>query len=542
MTAEKTYTREKKIRYHDNMIQNLIVCHNEEKIQAHAAFLKHRTLFGLDPEINPDRLPKTFANAMSRKDSALWATAFNKEYVGFQERKVFKVVRPQPGVKILGTPTRTEYKEDNGKFVKYKVRLVVRGDQQVAGESFNETDLYAQFLKSTEARLLLAIAAKYGCPVLKTDTQQAFLYGDMGDDVVYIRPPDWWPEPIPEGYCLQLVKSVYGTKQAARRWHLHISDWMERNEYHAVNSEKTIFMKRSGDDFIIHGLFVDDMMHVTTSDALLDEFMKKYTADFNVTGGGLMETFLGLEIIQTKHHIKLHLDHYVRDLLREYKTYIQMILRPKKVPISPGVILTSDSCPQIANLRKQKFYRSFLAKLQLAASWIRFDISFTVSQLARFCASVGAPQWAALHHLMEYLEGLPSMHITYRRRQQSGYLLSGFADSDWGNSESRSSTSGNMLMYNGALVMWRSKMQKTTALSTAEAEYYSGSTAATEVNFQLSVSNHIYTGNTLIAAKLWPQPLNETSVTLAQFRDRVTSCDTVTMTTQRELQEDQNKF
>jgi hypothetical protein len=84
---------------------------------------------------------------------------------------------------------------------------------------------------------------------------------------------------------------------------------------------------------------------------------------------------------------------------------------------------------------------------------------------------------------MEYLEGLPSMHITYRRRQQSGDLLSGFADSDWGNSESRRSTSGNMLLYNGAPVMWRSKMQKTTALSTAEAEYYSASTAATEVMY-----------------------------------------------------------
>ncbi len=305
--------------------------------------MKHRTLIGLDPEINPYCPPKTFADAMSRKDSALWAAAFNKEYVGFQERKVFKVVRPRPGVKILGTLTRTEYKEDNGKFVKCKVRLVVRGDQQVAGESFNETDLYAPVLKSTEARLLLAIPAGHGCTVLKTDTQQAFLYGDMGDDVVYIRPPDWWPEPIPEGYCLQLIKSVYGTKQAARRWHLHISDWMERNEYHTVNSEKTIFIKRCGEDFIIHGLFVDDMMHVTTSDALRDEFMKKYTADFNVTGGDLMETFLGMEVIQTKHHVKLHLDHYVRDLLREYKTYIQKTLRPKKVPISPGVILTSAS-------------------------------------------------------------------------------------------------------------------------------------------------------------------------------------------------------
>jgi hypothetical protein len=37
------------------------------------------------------------------------------------------------------------------------------------------------------------------------------------------------------------------------------------------------------------------------------------------------------------------------------------------------------------------------------------------------------------------------------------------------------------MLYNKALIMWKPKMQKTTALSTAEAEYYSASTAGTEI-------------------------------------------------------------
>jgi hypothetical protein len=32
-------------------------------------------------------------------------------------------------------------------------------------------------------------------------------------------------------------------------------------------------MKWVGEDFIIHGLFVDDMQHTSTSQALMDEFM-----------------------------------------------------------------------------------------------------------------------------------------------------------------------------------------------------------------------------------------------------------------------------
>ncbi len=102
-----------------------------------------------------------------------------------------------------------------------------RGNQQ-EGERFKSPDLYAPTFKAPEARLLAAIAAEYGCPLLKTDTRQAFLYGEMGEDkTVYIRPPDWWQEPIPDGHVLLLLKSVYESKQAAPRRHLRM-DGAER--------------------------------------------------------------------------------------------------------------------------------------------------------------------------------------------------------------------------------------------------------------------------------------------------------------------------
>ncbi len=48
----------------------------------------------------------------------------------------------------------------------------------------------------------------------------------------------------------------------------------------------TIFMKLEGKHFIIHGLFVDDMMHIASNNKLKNEFMEKYLRDFNITGGG----------------------------------------------------------------------------------------------------------------------------------------------------------------------------------------------------------------------------------------------------------------
>ncbi len=116
---------------------------------------------------------------------------------------------PPKEAKILGTTTRLDSKIDNGVLAKRKVRMCVRGDQQLE-DSFNPTNLYSPVPKAPEARLLNAIAAEHGCPLFKltTDAWQAFpsLYGDMGDDKVYIRPPDWWPEPIPEGHVLMLLK------------------------------------------------------------------------------------------------------------------------------------------------------------------------------------------------------------------------------------------------------------------------------------------------------------------------------------------------
>ena len=111
------------------------------------------------------------------------------------------------------------------------------------------------------------------------DTKQAFLNGEISTELMYIRPPDWWPEPVPEGYVLQLMKSMYCTRQAARQWHEWISRWMEEHEY-AVNKEKTIFMEWEGPDYIMHGLFVDDMIHTPTSQTMMDNSFKLYAKSF----------------------------------------------------------------------------------------------------------------------------------------------------------------------------------------------------------------------------------------------------------------------
>lgn len=334
-------------------------------------------------------------------------------------------------------------------------------------------------MKAAEVRLFMAIAAQNGLKVFKSDTKQAFLNGEKGEEQIYIRAPDWWPEPVPEGHALMLMKSMYGTRQAARQWHVRISTWMEQHGYMAVNSEKTMFMKRKGKEWIMHGLFVDDMAHASTCEKLKRQFLHEYKRDFDITEEDIMSTFLGMEVEQTKDSIKLHLDTYIQETIDEYKSVIKTMLKPKNVPMQPGVMLECQDCPETPDPRQQKVYRSFVAKLQFAATWTRCDIAYPAAQLARFCASAGASHWAALHHLMGYLEANKSFKLTYHKVGKGG--LEGYADSDWGNSVSRRSTTGLMVRYNEGMVLWRSKMQKTVSLSTAEAEYYAASEMGIEI-------------------------------------------------------------
>jgi hypothetical protein len=90
---------------------------------------------------------------------------------------------------------------------------------------------------------------------------------------------------------------------------------------------------------------------------------------------------------------------------------------------------------------------------------------------------------------MAYLEEKPAS--SYSTSGGGSNCLDGFADSNWGNSITRRSTTGLLARYNRGVVQWRSKMQKTVSLSTAEAEYFSASEMAIEVPYLRNLLENI---------------------------------------------------
>ena len=61
-----------------------------------------------------------------------------------------------------------------------------------------------------------------------------------------------------------------------------------------------------------------------------------------------MQSFLGslLEVEQLDCCIKLHLDTYIQELIAEYQLIRPKFLKQKKVPMSPGLVLDTNDCPE----------------------------------------------------------------------------------------------------------------------------------------------------------------------------------------------------
>ncbi len=79
-SASKTYVRVTQKQYNMDMLDLLKVAAAEHC--AHLAAASHRTLKGLDPEINPDRPPKNYKDAVCRKDREQWEAAMMKSITG----------------------------------------------------------------------------------------------------------------------------------------------------------------------------------------------------------------------------------------------------------------------------------------------------------------------------------------------------------------------------------------------------------------------------------------------------------------------------
>ncbi|GFS74533.1 retrovirus-related Pol polyprotein from transposon RE1 [Trichonephila clavipes] len=91
-------------------------------------------------------IPNCYKQAIRSRDASKWHDAMDKE-INVKERKVWDLVDHPDNIKILENRWVYTIKYDeNNKIVRYKARLVARGNTQLRGESFDEDpEVYAEY-------------------------------------------------------------------------------------------------------------------------------------------------------------------------------------------------------------------------------------------------------------------------------------------------------------------------------------------------------------------------------------------------------------
>jgi hypothetical protein len=425
--------------------------------------------------------PRSIKEAMNRPDWPLFQEAISTEMCAMTDKQVYDTVAhsevPQ-GQRVLQSRMLLNIKRDaDGRLVKYKARLVARGDQQSEDLSFEE--LFAPTAASASFRALCARAAKKSYQIQQIDVSTAYLNADLLSDV-YVRLPtelggDIW----------RLKKALYGLRQAAKQWNEKLSEVLLWLGFQQSSADPCLFFRFFGDDIAFMLFHVDDAVVVGT-DKAVSEAIEHVATQFKIKQLGEVETFLGIQVHREgRDKIILHQSGYAE---RVVQTYGMMDSTSKPVPIPPGTKLFKEGTP----LEDVTTYRSIVGSLNYLAVNTRPDLSFVVSVLSRFMQSPTEDHLKVAKHALRYLRGTKDYGLVYNPCHIEGFTTPAFeyaerqplmlyADADFaGEIETRKSTTGYILFFVGCPVLWKSGLQTMVATSTTEAEFIAAATAVQE--------------------------------------------------------------
>ncbi|XP_039170323.1 uncharacterized protein LOC120294339 [Eucalyptus grandis] len=140
--------------------------------------------------------------------------AVEDEMLALKKNGTWKLVDAPEGKKIVGCKWVFTVKcKLDGSVERYKTRLVAKGFTQTYGVDYQET--FAPVAKINSVRILLSLAAAFDWPLHQLDVKNAFLNGDLEEEVFMSLPPGFAET---EGKVCRLKKSLYGLKQSPRAW------------------------------------------------------------------------------------------------------------------------------------------------------------------------------------------------------------------------------------------------------------------------------------------------------------------------------------
>lgn len=113
------------------------------------------------------------------------------------------------------------------------------------------------------------------------DVKRAFLNGEL-DEELYMEQLEGFVLPVSERKVCKLVKSLYGLKQALKRWHEKFDFVVLSNGFMHNYADKCTCSKFTKEYRVIICLYVDDMLIVGTNIKGINETKAYLTSKFKM--------------------------------------------------------------------------------------------------------------------------------------------------------------------------------------------------------------------------------------------------------------------
>jgi hypothetical protein len=446
--------------------------------------------------------PKTYEDTQSSPLRNKWNESMLSEYTALLKNGTFEFVsRSDPRVRGR-RPTKSRWVytiklNRDGTIERFKSRFVVCGYSQKQGIDYDRT--FSATLRATSFRTLLAIAAGTKMRLIQFDVSNAFVQAKMDDAQVFIEPPkghEVWETINGKrvSKLLLLVRALYGTKQASRLWQETLRQYLvEEVGFKCSKSDPCLYRLTRGNEEILLGVYVDDILVAYRGDNLYREFSSNFFKRFPGKSGPL-NWFLGMAIDQHD-DFSIHIDHK----LSIEKMAEKFIPNNKITREFPGLDLFSklDRAQNDVEraIAQNTPYASLVGALLYVSVMSRPDVAVHTSLLAKFLSDPSSECCEAAVMLLQYLYStrdkrmgftgkieIPAGLEVHKSDILNNHGFVAYTDSSWGNKYPYPMFGYGIYLY-GGLISFASKQLKTVAFSSCEAEYAAASFACKEIEF-----------------------------------------------------------
>lgn len=430
--------------------------------------------------INKLDCPNSYQEAMQSQENQKWTNAMNEEMSSLKQHGVWELVDRPINAKVIKSRWVFKIKSTNyDESIRFKARLVAVGCNQKPGIDYESS--FSPVMRLETFRILMALSAKYELKLKIFDVVTAYLHAELNESV-FMEQPEGYKN---DGKVCKLLKSLYGLPQSGRCWNMTIDKILQNVGMERLKSDPCVYIHKNDQNFLVIGVYVDDLFVLGTSLNIIDSVMAKISSEINLKESNT-STFLGIKINTSFDKITISQEEYIDKILMKYNL---QNCNPTKTPGSKTQDLYTYEESQQTDVNK---YQEMLGSLMYVSQGTRPDITYCVSKLAQFSKDPRQIHLNALKRVYRYLKGTKSKCITYNKNMD---LVTISTDASWCSTDDAKSFSGYVGKLGNNIIAWKSCKQKLVALSTMESELMSLCQGVREMRWVVEILEELQMNN-----------------------------------------------